>query len=91
MQDLRELCVVICDHPTKPIWESRWLEVEGELVGDVRRFGGFGGDEKGEKDANGKGRGKGSFVVVLPYQRCRVDWDMGDCGVVLKSPGDVVG
>ena len=31
------------------------------------------------------------FVLCLPYEECRADWDMGDCKVELRKPGgDVI-
>lgn len=35
-----------------------------------------------------EGVGVAKVVVWLPYARCRVDWDMGCRGIVLKRPGE---
>jgi hypothetical protein len=32
-----------------------------------------------------------SFEVVLPYQSCNIERDMGTCGVRLRRPGDIAG
>ncbi|KAF2123146.1 hypothetical protein BDV96DRAFT_481341 [Lophiotrema nucula] len=71
MKSLRDLYVVLIDPTPGSTWESRWLDLEEQLIQDVK--------------AVVKPRW---FELMLPYESCDTDWDMGESRVVLRKPYD---
>lgn len=74
MKGLKSLSVTLVDPSAQGIWENNWLELEAVILEPVKKV---------------KGLEKGGFEVVLPYQSCDAERDMGDCGVRFRRPNEV--
>jgi hypothetical protein len=72
MTGLRDLCVVLVDPSPQQIWERNWLELEDRLLESVREVGRIGRRMRAQ--------------VVLPYESCGVEWDMGGSCMELRRP-----